>query len=317
MVSSYNDANTGGNSMDSFVYTDSTVVFKFIVGNQLQFPYTGIRFKKKSKTPIDLSSFNQIRFKVRAGKSRLIPINLSLNDYELTNGKKTTIILHTKLHYSPDKDVYTLPLNDFTVPSWWLVINKITAADIGDYNLKAISSIDIQCGELLPQNTSDQIELYDISFLNDPKKVIETISIVVLALDLLLFLVYLFRLKYTVQLVPVPYQSQEVENIADSDIQKIQAYISANYSDPITTSTIQQETGISKTKIPTLLKTHLNTTLKQLLLTIRINEAKRLLKESDLPVNSIADKVGFGHVSHFNRVFKDVEGKTPLEFRKS
>lgn len=117
--------------------------------------------------------------------------------------------------------------------------------------------------------------------------------------------------------MPIPYQSQEIENIADSDIQKIKAYISEFYSEPITTSTIQLETGISKSRIPTLLKTYLNTTLKQLLLTIRVNEAKRLLKESDLPVNGIADKVGFGHVSHFNRVFKDVEGKTPLEFRKS
>lgn len=47
----------------------------------------------------------------------------------------------------------------------------------------------------------------------------------------------------------------------------------------------------------------------------RMDMAKRLLRESDLKINEIADQVGYQH-SYFNRIFKKQEGLTPGQYRE-
>ncbi|WP_319496493.1 helix-turn-helix domain-containing protein [uncultured Cohaesibacter sp.] len=49
----------------------------------------------------------------------------------------------------------------------------------------------------------------------------------------------------------------------------------------------------------------------------RVEEARRLLKGSDLPVTQIMLDAGFQTKSNFNRVFKELEGQTPTAFRQS
>ncbi|MNU09123.1 DNA-binding transcriptional regulator AraC [compost metagenome] len=49
---------------------------------------------------------------------------------------------------------------------------------------------------------------------------------------------------------------------------------------------------------------------------VRVKESIRLLAETGLPAHLIARKVGFGSVSHFGRVFRQVTGKPPLFYRK-
>jgi len=47
----------------------------------------------------------------------------------------------------------------------------------------------------------------------------------------------------------------------------------------------------------------------------RVNKAKSLLKETDIPVGEIAESVGFGSTSNFIQTFKKLEGLTPLKYR--
>ncbi|MBD7969772.1 AraC family transcriptional regulator [Paenibacillus gallinarum] len=47
----------------------------------------------------------------------------------------------------------------------------------------------------------------------------------------------------------------------------------------------------------------------------RMDMAKRLLRETDLKINEIADQVGYQH-SYFNRIFKKQEGLTPGQYRE-
>ena len=49
----------------------------------------------------------------------------------------------------------------------------------------------------------------------------------------------------------------------------------------------------------------------------RVDEAKRLLLHSDLPVTEIMLEAGFQTKSNFNRVFKELAGQTPSAFRNS
>ncbi len=48
---------------------------------------------------------------------------------------------------------------------------------------------------------------------------------------------------------------------------------------------------------------------------VRIARAKALLMESDLPLSSIAHKVGYSGLSTFSRAFKRMTGQAPSEMR--
>ncbi|WP_284238340.1 AraC family transcriptional regulator [Paenibacillus glycanilyticus] len=54
---------------------------------------------------------------------------------------------------------------------------------------------------------------------------------------------------------------------------------------------------------------------KQYIITVRLNEAKRLLRLTDKPVEFIASEVGFTSSSRFFALFIKHVGKTPLEWR--
>ncbi|MFK7947202.1 MAG: helix-turn-helix domain-containing protein [Saprospiraceae bacterium] len=50
---------------------------------------------------------------------------------------------------------------------------------------------------------------------------------------------------------------------------------------------------------------------------IRMMEAKRLLKETDIPIKNIALELGYRDSSFFTKNFKFHVGVTPLKYRKS
>ena len=49
----------------------------------------------------------------------------------------------------------------------------------------------------------------------------------------------------------------------------------------------------------------------------RMHAAARLLKETPLPIQEIAHRVGYGDVAYFGRLFRKKFGTTPRDSRKS
>ena len=47
----------------------------------------------------------------------------------------------------------------------------------------------------------------------------------------------------------------------------------------------------------------------------RVEKAREMLRETELSVSEIALLCGFGSISQFNRVFREVVRQTPREFR--
>jgi two-component system, response regulator YesN len=50
-------------------------------------------------------------------------------------------------------------------------------------------------------------------------------------------------------------------------------------------------------------------------LQIRINEAKRLLRQSEMRIYEIAESVGFNNTDYFVTIFGKLENITPSEYR--
>lgn len=48
-----------------------------------------------------------------------------------------------------------------------------------------------------------------------------------------------------------------------------------------------------------------------------MNEAKRLLVETDMRVIEISQQVGYENEKHFMKIFKNISGVSPTEYRKN
>lgn len=93
-------------------------------------------------------------------------------------------------------------------------------------------------------------------------------------------------------------------------------YIEGHYGDSITLSDISANAGINHTTLTALMKEELGCTATRYLMEYRITIAKKQLAFTDVPIKDITNMVGFKTVQHFNRIFKEITGTTPVEFRK-
>lgn len=91
-----------------------------------------------------------------------------------------------------------------------------------------------------------------------------------------------------------------------------QVYQEASYS----RTDLARECDTSETIISRVINAHFGKSFPQLMNEYRIEDAKRLLIETKAPVKVIASDVGFNSLASFNRVFKDMIGESPSQFRK-
>ena len=74
--------------------------------------------------------------------------------------------------------------------------------------------------------------------------------------------------------------------------------------------------GVSKAHFARCFKDAFGVPPHRYLLTRRIERAKALLRDTDLPVIEIAFQTGWNSLGTFGRVFRDVTGETPSSLRK-
>jgi AraC-like DNA-binding protein len=103
----------------------------------------------------------------------------------------------------------------------------------------------------------------------------------------------------------------------ENHVQRVIQYIEAHYAEDISMEELERELHISRHYLSRVFKEWTGTTVFQFLYHRRINQAKTLfLVENDLSVSEVSVKVGFKHLAHFSRVFKQWEGCPPEKYRK-
>lgn len=84
-----------------------------------------------------------------------------------------------------------------------------------------------------------------------------------------------------------------------------------------TRSDLAREVEASEMIVSRVINKHFEKSLPQLLNEYRVEDAKRLLKETDANISIIAKEVGFNSMASFNRVFRDFTGLSPSKYRSS
>lgn len=103
-----------------------------------------------------------------------------------------------------------------------------------------------------------------------------------------------------------------------TDLQKLERYLDQHYMEKLSLSSISSQLHIGRTKLCKLAKELSGGyTLSYLITRRRIDAAKILLLQSDLPVSAVAEQVGIEDYNYFSKVFRSVVGTTPSTFRKA
>jgi AraC-like DNA-binding protein len=101
-----------------------------------------------------------------------------------------------------------------------------------------------------------------------------------------------------------------------SDIStKAKLFIEKNYKEEITLDDIAEATFVSKHYLINVFKKTYNLTPMRYLTIFRLEESKKLLKETDYNVKTIASIVGFNNPNYYGELFKKYIGTAPSTFR--
>lgn len=99
------------------------------------------------------------------------------------------------------------------------------------------------------------------------------------------------------------------------NIQNAIKYISDNYSAKISLDAVAAKACMSKYHFSRSFKKATGTTYRDYLNGCRINKAKELLKNSNLPITEVAFAVGYADITHFERIFKRITGFAPSHYK--
>lgn len=94
-------------------------------------------------------------------------------------------------------------------------------------------------------------------------------------------------------------------------------FIHEHYQDDLTLTQMAEYTGLSISHFSSLFKRHTGESLVAYINQVRVEKAKEWLRNSNDKIYLIAEKAGFSSQPYFIRVFKNVMGMSPNEYRKS
>lgn len=99
------------------------------------------------------------------------------------------------------------------------------------------------------------------------------------------------------------------------NIHKVRQYIESHYQEEITLKIISKRFFMNPVYLGQLFKNTYGTYFNDFLLHLRIQEAKRLLRQTDQKIYEIAEQVGFSSPEYFIKQFEKVEGHSPTEYK--
>ncbi|HEY8191219.1 MAG TPA: helix-turn-helix domain-containing protein [Alphaproteobacteria bacterium] len=79
---------------------------------------------------------------------------------------------------------------------------------------------------------------------------------------------------------------------------------------------LARELKIPESVVSRIINLHFGKSLPQLLNEKRVEDAKRMLAETDAPIKIVATESGFNSLASFNRIFRDATGKAPSIYRE-
>lgn len=95
------------------------------------------------------------------------------------------------------------------------------------------------------------------------------------------------------------------------------SYIQQNFTGKISLREFGEQFHLSEKYISRYFKEHFHISLSQYVTYLRLEHAKQLLQDTDIPVTDVAMQSGYQNVSYFIRSFQKAYAVSPLKYRKN
>lgn len=110
---------------------------------------------------------------------------------------------------------------------------------------------------------------------------------------------------------------EDADNTSEDAVAKILTYCAEHFAENITINSVAESLYLSPGYVSKIFSQKLKYGFREYINALRINMAKSLLKNPEKRITDIMLACGFVNQSSFNRVFRDICGVSPKDFRKT
>jgi len=112
--------------------------------------------------------------------------------------------------------------------------------------------------------------------------------------------------------------SESVESREVFIMDSVASHIENNYMEDLTRDKLAEMTHMERFRFSRTFNKHFGKSVKSYLNSVRVNNAAELLSNNhDLSITEIAVSVGYSSVTHFEKVFKEIYGMSPMTHRRN
>ena len=102
----------------------------------------------------------------------------------------------------------------------------------------------------------------------------------------------------------------------DDFVFRLKEYITTHIDEEMNRESLAKAVFLTPDYLSRMFKRRTGMGLNEYIVNRRIDLAKQLLAQTELPVGSIAVQLGYNSFSHFTKVFKQRVGVTPVKYRQ-
>lgn len=122
--------------------------------------------------------------------------------------------------------------------------------------------------------------------------------------------------EYARNLVSRAVRYETYINKTESVTEQIRQYIDAHFKEEIRRDDLSSMVYLNTDYMSRIFKKEIGVSISSYIIQKRVEEAKRLLSQSNLPINTVSIYVGYSNFSYFTKMFKENTGYSPLEYRR-
>ena len=124
--------------------------------------------------------------------------------------------------------------------------------------------------------------------------------------------------KHVMQSIPCGWiNPNAVIVIGRGALLNMKQFMKDHYRENLTLENIAASAFLSSGYASRIFKKQMNISIMDYLLQLRMDEAKKMLRETTLSIDEIASKTGYADSSYFTKVFRKAMGMTPSRYRQS
>lgn len=292
------------------VSESGALLFSAYLGTEAKYPFSGIKISHKKST-WNVSSYDSVVIVLDSGSSSC---NVTLTTYEpgVSRGREPNRDRYNQMdfHTNKKRGRFASHLRSMPTPAWWFTMNKVKREELPPSDFSKVTAIAFSNHPSARAGDSVHFAIRDIRFVRSKRKPV-MVFLIWGAVWFILMLIYVIRQRAgrSIQVV------QKEKKFSTRKEKVLHSFEALHVDTGVTISLLAKHAGVSEYHIRTILKDEFSCTFSEYLKIVRIEEAKRLLRESDLDIKEIAHEVGFSHASSFARAFKEIEKVSPSQYR--